>query len=100
MTTVLAYLDPGSGSMILQIIAGGLAAVAVTAKLYWNRILKFLRIRKDEPETAQARNRARPRRGLASFPGGRTREPPGFLTCPRLKRPPLSARRPRAGLVP
>jgi hypothetical protein len=50
MTNVLAYLDPGSGSMILQIIAGGLAAVAVTAKLYWNRILKFLRIRKDEPE--------------------------------------------------
>jgi hypothetical protein len=50
MTPVLAYLDPGSGSMILQIIAGGLAAVAVTAKLYWNRLLKFLRIRKDEPE--------------------------------------------------
>ncbi|MBA2630624.1 MAG: hypothetical protein H0U84_06345 [Thermoleophilaceae bacterium] len=54
MTTVLAYLDPGSGSMILQIIAGGAAAVAVTAKLYWNRILRFLRIRKDEPETAEA----------------------------------------------
>ena len=53
MTNVLAYLDPGSGSMILQIIAGGLAAVAVTAKLYWNRILKFLRIRKDEPEAAK-----------------------------------------------
>ncbi|HEY1332683.1 MAG TPA: hypothetical protein VGF31_00420 [Myxococcaceae bacterium] len=51
MTTVLAYLDPGSGSMILQVIAGGLAAVAVTAKLYWNRLLKFLRIKKDEPET-------------------------------------------------
>ncbi|MGH2804894.1 MAG: hypothetical protein ACRDL4_17915 [Thermoleophilaceae bacterium] len=47
----LAYLDPGSGSMILQIIAGGLAAVAVTAKLYWGRLMKFLRIRKDEPET-------------------------------------------------
>ena len=51
MTTVLAYLDPGSGSMILQILAGGVAAVAVTAKLYWNRVLRFLRIRKDEPET-------------------------------------------------
>jgi hypothetical protein len=50
MTTVLAYLDPGSGSMILQIIAGGLAAVAVTAKLYWGRLMRFLRIRKDEPE--------------------------------------------------
>ena len=51
---VLAYLDPGSGSMILQIIAGGLAAVAVTAKLYWGRLMKFLRIRKDEPEAAKA----------------------------------------------
>lgn len=49
---LLAYLDPGSGSMILQIIAGGAAAVAVTAKLYWNRILTFLRIRKPEDETA------------------------------------------------
>ena len=45
---LLAYLDPGSGSMILQILAGGVAAVAVTARLYWNRILRFLRIRKDE----------------------------------------------------
>jgi hypothetical protein len=54
MSSVLAYLDPGSGSMILQVIAGGVAAVAVTAKLYWNRLLKFLHIRKDEPETAKA----------------------------------------------
>ena len=52
---LLAYLDPGSGSMILQILAGGLAAVAVTAKLYWDRILKFLRIRKPEDETAPQR---------------------------------------------
>jgi hypothetical protein len=35
MTTVLAYLDP------------------VTAKLYWNRVLRFLRIRKDDPEPAK-----------------------------------------------
>jgi hypothetical protein len=54
MSAVLAYLDPGSGSMILQIIAGGLAAVAVTAKLYWGRLMKFLRIRKEEPEAAKA----------------------------------------------
>jgi hypothetical protein len=59
MITVLAYLDPGSGSMILQIIAGGLAAVAVTAKLYWRRLMKFLRIRKDEPETANPADTAR-----------------------------------------
>ncbi len=54
MTTVLAFLDPGSGSMILQILAGGGAGVAVTAKLYWGRLLKFLRIRKDEPEGTPA----------------------------------------------
>jgi hypothetical protein len=54
MTTLLAYLDPGSGSMILQILAGGLAAVAVTAKLYWRRLMRFLRIRKDDPETGAA----------------------------------------------
>ncbi|HEY1275636.1 MAG TPA: hypothetical protein VGF25_12015 [Thermoleophilaceae bacterium] len=53
MTSLFAYLDPGSGSMILQIIAGGLAAVAVTAKLYWNRLLRFLHIKKDEPEATQ-----------------------------------------------
>jgi hypothetical protein len=47
---VLAYLDPGSGSIILQAIIGGVAAAAVTAKLYWARLLKFLRIRKDEEQ--------------------------------------------------
>ncbi|HZO96488.1 MAG TPA: hypothetical protein VFB42_03865 [Gaiellaceae bacterium] len=46
----LAYLDPGSGSMILQMIAGGTAAVAVTAKLYWRRVLRFLRLRKADDE--------------------------------------------------
>jgi hypothetical protein len=55
MTTVFAYLDPGSGSMILQVIAGGLAAVAVTAKLYWRKLLRFLRIRKDEPEVGESK---------------------------------------------
>ena len=58
MTTVLAYLDPGSGSMILQVIAGGLAAVAVTAKLYWRKLLRFLRIRKDEPEVPDPKPRS------------------------------------------
>ncbi len=50
---LLAYLDPGSGSMILQILAGGVAAVAVTARLYWGRLLKLLRIRKDDDEVAE-----------------------------------------------
>ena len=55
---LLAYLDPGSGSMILQILAGGVAAVAVTARLYWDRILKFLKIRKPEDETVTQKEQA------------------------------------------
>ena len=33
-----AYLDPGTGSMMLQVILGGLAAVGVAIKLFWYKI--------------------------------------------------------------
>lgn len=48
MQDSLAYLDPGSGSMLLQLLLGGVAAVGVTAKLTWRRLVKKLGIRKDE----------------------------------------------------
>ncbi len=38
-STAYAYLDPGSGSMLLQRVLGGLAGLAVIAKLYWHRLL-------------------------------------------------------------
>ncbi len=41
-----AYIDPGSGSMILQGLIAALAAIAVTAKLWWHRLLVLLHIRK------------------------------------------------------
>jgi hypothetical protein len=41
-----AYLDPGTGSIILQGIIGALAAIAVALKLYWHKFLKLLGIRK------------------------------------------------------
>jgi hypothetical protein len=47
---MLAYLDPGSGSMILQAVVGGLAAAGVMAKLYWRRLLGFLGIRKKDED--------------------------------------------------
>lgn len=34
-----AYLDPGSGSMLLQVLLGGAAGLAVLIKLYWQRFL-------------------------------------------------------------
>ena len=78
MTTVLAYLDPGSGSMILQIIAGGVAAVAVTAKLYWNRILG---------SSASARTSPRPAK---AEPPQRQRQPPRPARAARLRAPPFA----------
>ena len=33
-----AYLDPGTGTMILQIILGGVAGLLVAGKLYWARL--------------------------------------------------------------
>jgi hypothetical protein len=53
MRTVFAYLDPGSGSMMLQVLAGGIAAAAVTLKVYWRRLLVLLHIRKPAEEPAQ-----------------------------------------------
>jgi hypothetical protein len=45
-TPAFAYLDPGSGSAILQGILAAVVAVGITAKLYWHKILVFLKIRK------------------------------------------------------
>ncbi len=36
-----AYLDPGTGSMLLQLLLGGVAGVVVVVKLYWERIKDF-----------------------------------------------------------
>ncbi|MGH2996479.1 MAG: hypothetical protein ACRDN6_07070 [Gaiellaceae bacterium] len=45
-----AYIDAGTGSLLLQAIAGGVAAAAVTARLYWRRLRRFFRIDKPEEE--------------------------------------------------
>lgn len=51
MKHFLAYLDAGTGSMILQLILGGAAALAVTARLWWNRLLHLLHIRRRSAAT-------------------------------------------------
>jgi hypothetical protein len=45
-----AYIDAASGSMLLQIILGGAAAVAVALKMWWRRVLRILHIRKPEDD--------------------------------------------------
>jgi hypothetical protein len=61
MTTILfGYLDPGSGSMLLQLLLGGFAAIGVGAKLYWRRLLAFLRIRRDDDATPPVASKSPP----------------------------------------
>ena len=38
-----AYLDPGTGSIILQAIIGFLAAIGATVTLYWQRLKSFFK---------------------------------------------------------
>jgi len=40
-----AYLDPGTGGVILQIILGGIAGLLVSARLYWASVRNFFTTR-------------------------------------------------------
>lgn len=46
----LAYLDPGTGSLFLQILLGGVAGLLVILKLFWRRMLAFFGIRRAADE--------------------------------------------------
>ncbi|MGM0632222.1 MAG: hypothetical protein ACQETO_03510 [Pseudomonadota bacterium] len=43
-TPAHAYLDPGTGSAIIQGLLAAGAALVVTLKLYWHRLLRLLGI--------------------------------------------------------
>ena len=43
---ILGYIDPGSGSIIIQAIIAAVVGVGIAVKLFWHKILKFLGIRK------------------------------------------------------
>ena len=45
-TSTFAYLDPGSGSMILQLILAGIASVAVMIRVFWSKIKGLLGLNK------------------------------------------------------
>lgn len=48
--TARAYLDPGTGSMMLQIVIGTVLAVTYTIKVYWRRITQFFRNLRNKPK--------------------------------------------------
>jgi len=38
----LAYIDPGTGSMILQGVIGAVAGAAMVGKVYWSKIVGLI----------------------------------------------------------
>jgi hypothetical protein len=45
-----AYIDPGSGSLLVQLLVGGLAGVAAFARFRWARIKDLCRPRRSSHE--------------------------------------------------
>lgn len=45
-----AYLDPGSGSFILQLILATLLGLGFVLKGYWSKVVSLFKRRSDEPQ--------------------------------------------------
>ena len=48
---ILAYLDPGTGSFLVQLLIGGLVGALVFLKAYWNKIRSFFSKRGENQAT-------------------------------------------------
>lgn len=48
----LAYIDPGTGSMFLQLILGGVAGALVAGKLFWRKLASLVSFRRNRKEPA------------------------------------------------
>ena len=51
-----AYLDPGTGSLLIQGIIASIAAAAAAARLYWHRIVGLFRGKKQADEIQNGDN--------------------------------------------
>jgi hypothetical protein len=47
-TPAHAYIDPSSGSLVLQMILGGIAGALVAVRLYWKRLTGLFGRRRDD----------------------------------------------------
>ncbi len=54
-----AYLDPGTGSAILQGLIAAVSAVLVAGHLYWSRFLELLGRGRKKPGNAEGEEEAR-----------------------------------------
>jgi hypothetical protein len=44
-----AYIDPGSGGMLVQLLTGGAAGAIILARLYWRRLKERLTSKSKSP---------------------------------------------------
>ena len=51
MTRPLAYLDPGSGSYLLQLLIAAVLGGLFALRMYWGRIKSFFRRRSDREDS-------------------------------------------------
>ena len=51
---IALYVDPGSGSMVLQLLLGGVSGIYVFFRLFKQKILGFFGIRTEAAQSAQA----------------------------------------------
>lgn len=49
---VLAYLDPGTGSIVIQALVGGVLGGLLVIKLFWRKIVAFLTGKRSTGDTA------------------------------------------------
>lgn len=68
-TSAQAYIDPGTGSLILQGLVAAVAGVAVAAGVYWNRIKAFFRRRGKSPNSPDNDGRDAAKDAQAKPPG-------------------------------
>ncbi|MFH1788176.1 MAG: hypothetical protein ABH834_02200 [Candidatus Altiarchaeota archaeon] len=40
---VSAYIDPGTGSLFIQVLIAGLLGLVLTVKSWWSRLLDFIK---------------------------------------------------------
>ena len=39
----MSYIDPGAGSLVIQVVLGAMAAILIALKLFWVRILVWFK---------------------------------------------------------
>lgn len=48
MKILVAYIDPGSGSLLIQALIAAVLGIAYTVKVYWRKIIGFFTKKQEE----------------------------------------------------